>query len=107
MLSYIVRRLVLIIPTLFGIMVINFLLVQFVPGGPVEQIISDLDSGTSFIDNVGSGSSELVTRTNSSNYKGSAGLPNDFVEDLEAQFGFDKPPVERFFSMLRAYLIFD
>ena len=88
-------------------MFINFLLVQFVPGGPVEQIISDLESGSSFIDNIGSGSSELVAQTNSSNYKGSAGLPNDFIEDLEAQFGFDKPPAERFFSMLRAYLVFD
>ena len=88
-------------------MLINFFLVQFVPGGPVEQIISDLESRTSFIDNIGSGSSELLTNKGSSKYKGGAGLPQDFITELETQFGFDKPPVERFFAMMRAYLVFD
>ncbi|PQM60838.1 MAG: microcin ABC transporter permease, partial [Rhodobacteraceae bacterium] len=70
MLNYISRRIVLIVPTLLGIMLINFFLVQFVPGGPVEQIISDLESRTSFIDNIGSGSSELLMNNGSSKYKG-------------------------------------
>tara|TARA_A100001015_G_scaffold214596_1_gene240908 strand:+ start:189 stop:1268 length:1080 start_codon:yes stop_codon:yes gene_type:complete len=107
MLNYIFRRIVLIVPTLFGIMLINFFLVQFVPGGPVEQIISDLESRTSFIDNIGSGSSELLTNNGSSKYKGGAGLPKDFITELETQFGFDRPPVERFFAMIRSYLVFD
>ena len=88
-------------------MLINFFLVQFVPGGPVEQIISDLESRTSFIDNIGSGSSELLTNNGSSKYKGGAGLPKDFITELETQFGFDRPPVERFFAMIRSYLVFD
>ena len=100
MLSYIARRLILIIPTLFGIMLINFFLVQFVPGGPVEQIISELESSSSFIDNIGSGSSELLTNNGVSNYKGGAGLPSEFIAELEKQFGFDKPPIERFFAMM-------
>ena len=107
MLNYISRRIILIVPTLLGIMLINFFLVQFVPGGPVEQIISDLESRTSFIDNIGSGSSELLMNNGSSKYKGGAGLPQDFITELETQFGFDKPPVERFFAMMRAYLVFD
>ena len=56
MLSYIFRRLILIVPTLVGIMCINFFLVQFVPGGPIEQIISDLEKNSSFIDSIGGGS---------------------------------------------------
>ncbi len=107
MLNYIIRRLLLIVPTLFGIMLINFFLVQFVPGGPVEQIISDLESNASFRDNVGGGSRELIENTRSSNYRGATGLPSEFIADLEAQFGFDKPPLQRFLSMLRSYLVFD
>ncbi len=86
MLSYIFRRLILIVPTLVGIMCINFFLVQFVPGGPIEQIISDLEKNSSFLD---------------------SGLPKDFIDELEAQFGFDKPLWERFFSMMYDYITFD
>ena len=73
----------------------------------MEQIISDLESDTSFRDTIGGGAQEIVKNTSSSNYKGGAGLPQDFIADLEAQFGFDKPPLERFLSMLRSYLVFD
>ena len=107
MLSYIFRRLILIVPTLVGIMCINFFLVQFVPGGPIEQIISDLEKNSSFLDSIGGGSQEVRTSDGLETYKGSVGLPKDFIDELEAQFGFDKPLWERFFSMMYDYITFD
>ena len=107
MLSYIFRRLILIVPTLVGIMCINFFLVQFVPGGPIEQIISDLEKNSSFLDSIGGGSQEVKTSDGLESYKGSVGLPKDFIDELEAQFGFDKPLLERFFSMMYDYITFD
>ena len=117
MTSYIFRRLLLILPTLFGIILINFVLVQFVPGGPIEQIISQLQGQGDVFENISSGSlettntnfSEPNNRTNnlSEKYLGSRGLPEDFILDLEKQFGFDKPPIERFFNMLWSYICFD
>ena len=107
MLSYIFRRLSLIVPTLVGIMCINFFLVQFVPGGPIEQIISDLEKNSSFLDSIGGGSQEVRTSDGLESYKGSVGLPKDFIDELEAQFGFDKPLWERFFSMMYDYITFD
>ena len=107
MLSYIFRRLILIVPTLVGIMCINFFLVQFVPGGPIEQIISDLEKSSSFLDSIGGGSQEVKTSDGLESYKGSVGLPKDFIDELEAQFGFDKPLWERFFSMMYDYITFD
>ena len=107
MLSYIFRRLILIAPTLVGIMCINFFLVQFVPGGPIEQIISDLEKNSSFLDSIGGGSQEVKTSDGLESYKGSVGLPKDFIDELEAQFGFDKPLWERFFSMMYDYITFD
>ena len=107
MLNYIFRRLILIVPTLVGIMCINFFLVQFVPGGPIEQIISDLEKNSSFLDSIGGGSQEVRTSDGLESYKGSVGLPKDFIDELEAQFGFDKPLWERFFSMMYDYITFD
>ena len=107
MLSYIFRRLILIVPTLVGIMCINFFLVQFVPGGPIEQIISDLEKNSSFLDSIGGGSQEVRTSDGLESYKGSVGLPKDFIDELEAQFGFDKPLWERFFSMMYDYITLD
>ena len=107
MLNYIFRRLILIVPTLVGIMCINFFLVQFVPGGPIEQIISDLEKNSSFLDSIGGGSQEVRTSDGVESYKGSVGLPKDFIDELEAQFGFDKPLWERFFSMMYDYITFD
>ncbi len=107
MLNYIFRRLILIVPTLVGIMCINFFLVQFVPGGPIEQIISDLEKNSSFLDSIGGGSQEVKTSDGLESYKGSVGLPKDFIDELEAQFGFDKPLWERFFSMMYDYITFD
>tara|TARA_B100000678_G_scaffold202933_1_gene170786 strand:- start:1073 stop:2095 length:1023 start_codon:yes stop_codon:yes gene_type:complete len=88
-------------------MCINFFLVQFVPGGPIEQIISDLEKNSSFLDSIGGGSQEVRTSDGLESYKGSVGLPKDFIDELEAQFGFDKPLWERFFSMMYDYITFD
>lgn len=109
--AYILRRLLLVIPTLFGIMLVNFALVQFVPGGPIEQIIAQLDGGgDAFGGFAGSGSDAGQDMTASSvndQYAGARGLPPEFIESLEKEFGFDKPPVERFFTMLWNYARFD
>lgn len=94
------------IPTLFGIMVINFALIQFVPGGPIEQIISQIEEGGSATDRF-AGGSDSPNFAENSKYEGARGLPEDFIKDLEKQFGFDKPAHERFFLMLVNYLKFD
>ena len=110
--AYILRRLLLIIPTLFGIMVINFALVQFVPGGPVEQMIANMQGqGNVFESFAGAGSDtgqDLVgTAGGSDAYLGARGLPPELIKELEEQFGLDKPPVERFFNMMWNYLRLD
>ncbi len=107
MISYILRRLCLILPTLLGIMLINFTLVQFVPGGPIEQIIAGLESDASVFDNMAGGAGEIRDISKAESYLGSKGLPEDFIADLEVQFGFDKPPLTRFLDMLGAYARFD
>ncbi|WP_138469465.1 microcin C ABC transporter permease YejB [Poseidonocella sp. HB161398] len=110
--SYILRRLALIIPTLIGIMLINFVLTQFVPGGPVEQIIARIEGqGDAF--SAISGSGDMGTQMTpeagggSDKYLGARGLPPDFIEELEKQFGFDKPAWQRFLTMLWNYAQFD
>ncbi len=107
MTSYILRRLFLIIPTLFGIMLVNFMLVQFVPGGPIEQIIAGLESDASVFGNIAGGAEEIRDVSKAESYLGSKGLPEDFIKELEVRFGFDKPPLERFLSMLWSYVRFD
>jgi microcin C transport system permease protein len=109
--SYILRRLLLIIPTLFGIMLVNFALTQFVPGGPVEQAIARIQGqgdvfGGFAGGNDDAGVSDLNTGADSQ-YAGARGLPPEFIKQLEKEFGFDKPPVERFFNMIKNYLRFD
>ncbi|MGR3495726.1 microcin C ABC transporter permease YejB [Citreimonas sp.] len=104
--AYILRRLLLIIPTLLGIMIINFTLVQFVPGGPVEQILANIEGdGDVFQGIAGGGSGELAGASEES--AGRRGLPADFIAQLEAEFGFDKPPLERFLDMLWNYVQLD
>ena len=100
--AYILRRLLLIVPTLFGILLVNFILVQFMPGGPIEQVIAELESQTSATDRIAGGSAEVT-----SEYRGAQGLPPEFIEELERQFGFDKPAWQRFLIMLGNYLTFD
>ncbi len=109
MAAYILRRLLLILPTLFGIMVVNFTLTQFVPGGPIEQIIAQIEGGGDAF--VGINGADSVDSGDlggeNSGYEGARGLPADFIAELEKEFGFDKPPVERFFLMMGNYLVFD
>ncbi|MCV6585898.1 MAG: microcin C ABC transporter permease YejB [Marinibacterium sp.] len=109
MLNYILRRLLLIIPTLLGIMIINFTLVQFVPGGPVEQAIARAQGqGDVFGSFAGGQGDNLETESSfNSEYVGARGLPPDFIAELEKEFGFDKPPVERFLDMLWSYMQLD
>jgi microcin C transport system permease protein len=109
--AYILRRLLLIIPTLFGIMVINFTLTQFVPGGPIEQVLARLEGGGDAFQTIagggdaGGGMDEAAG--GDERYIGSRGLPPEFIADLERQFGFDKPPLQRFLEMMWNYMRFD
>jgi len=113
--AYIIRRLLFMIPTLLGIMLVSFVVVQFAPGGPVERVIAQLsgtDTGaTSRISGSAGGdfgargqlqgASQVDAAT--SKYRGAQGLDPEFIKSLERQFGFDKPAYERFFLMLRNY----
>lgn len=109
--AYILRRLVLIIPTLLGIMIINFVLVQFVPGGPVEQIIAEMQGQGDVFEGFAGGGQDAGQETRGSEasekYLGARGLPPELIEELEKQFGLDKPPLERFFGMMWNYMRFD
>ncbi len=104
--SYILRRLLLIVPTLFGIMVVNFVLTQFVPGGPIEQVIARMEGGGDVFQNFSGGGSEIAAG-GASDYAGARGLPAEFIAELEREFGFDKPPLERFVTMIWNYVRFD
>ncbi|MGH6940967.1 microcin C ABC transporter permease YejB [Hypericibacter sp.] len=107
MLAYIIRRLLLIIPTLFGIMVINFAIVQVAPGGPVEQTIAELEGrGISATERITSSGGETVGTTDS-RYRGARGLDPEFIKEIEKLYGFDKPPLERFIDMMKHYVRFD
>ena len=108
--AYILRRLLLIIPTLLGIMIINFALVQFVPGGPVEQIIAQMEGGGDVFEAFSGGGNdagENMTSQGNENYVGARGLPPELIAELERQFGLDKPPLERFLNMMWNYMRFD
>jgi microcin C transport system permease protein len=110
--AYILRRLALIIPTLLGIMIINFALVQFVPGGPVEQMIANMQGqGNVFESFAGSGSDtgqDLIGAAGGNDrYLGARGLPPELIKELEEQFGLDKPPLERFLGMMWNYMRLD
>lgn len=107
--AYILRRLMLIVPTLFGIMLINFALTQFVPGGPIEQIIARMEGqGDVFSQIAGGGDAGMTSQAGGDEkYLGARGLPPEFIAQLEAEFGFDKPPFQRFLSMMGNYLRFD
>ncbi|TVP74103.1 MAG: microcin C ABC transporter permease YejB [Rhodobacteraceae bacterium] len=106
--AYIARRLALIIPTLLGVMVINFFLVQFVPGGPIEQVIAQMEGqGNVFGGFDGAGADVNVGAIENERYQGARGLPPEFIAQLEREFGFDKPPVERFLHMMWNYIRFD
>lgn len=116
MLAYIVRRLLLMVPTLFGIMLINFVIVQVAPGGPVERMIASLQGHSTDATVRVSGGGEMedldLTRWSgshpvSSKYRGAQGIDPDLILELERMYGFDKPPHTRFLQMLDSYLRFD
>ncbi len=103
--AYLLRRLILVIPTLFGIISINFFVVQFAPGGPVEQMMSELKGrGGNGTERISGGGSEVSTP---GGYRGARGLDPHLVADINKMFGFDKPPLTRFTDMLRSYAVFD
>lgn len=120
MAAYIIRRLLLMIPTLFGIILLNFLIIQIAPGGPVEQMIAKLQGmNVSATDRFsgGGGDSGAATQmmqqhmsgggSGTSTYRGAQGLDPAFIKELEKQFGFDKPLGERFWLMMKNYAKFD
>ena len=108
------------IPTLFGIILLNFLIVQLAPGGPVEQVIARMNGmGNGVADRISGGGSDNMSAQQvldrnvgtasgtASKYRGAQGLDPEFIKSLEKQFGFDKPLPERFWLMLKSYLRFD
>ncbi len=108
MIAYSVRRILLMIPTLFAIILVNFVIVQAAPGGPVDQMIARLKgSDTSAIGRVTGGSAEVATSSGPNQSRGARGLDPEFVKQLNKLYGFDKPPAERFWTMFRNYLVFD
>jgi microcin C transport system permease protein len=118
MIAYIIRRLLLMIPTLFGIMVINFIVIQVAPGGPVEQIIAELrgtavdptarfSGGGSDIQGGQQQPSQQTGSNVTSKYRGAQGLDPEIIKEIEVQFGFDKPLHVRFANMIRSYAVFD
>lgn len=105
--TYIIKRLLLIPLTLFGILAVNFAVIQFSPGGPVEYILAkyqglNTDSKAQF-----TSTPQALDDSKSSAYQGSRGVDEDLVEELNKQFGFDKPWYERFYKMLKDYARFD
>ena len=113
--TYILRRLLLMVPTLFGIMTINFLIIQAAPGGPVERTIAVIQGfGTDATERVsGSGMGETLDTDAtaggeiSSKYRGAQGLDPELIAELERMYGFDKPVHERFLQMIGQYVRFD
>jgi microcin C transport system permease protein len=116
--AYILKRILLMIPTLLGIMLMTFAVIQFVPGGPVEQVIAkmqgtDTDSTGRISGNTGNeagGGAQAqagVSDGTAFKYRGAQGLDPEFIKSLEQQFGFDKPAHERFLLMIGNYLTFD
>ncbi len=111
MFAYLIRRLLLIIPTLFGIMLINFLIVQAAPGGPVEQMIARLEGldvgATSRIGGGADAEIQQLQQQGMTEYRGARGLDPDLIKEIEKLYGFDRPPAERFWKMMQSYLYFD
>lgn len=107
MAAYILRRLLLMIPTLLGIMLLNFIIVQAAPGGPIDQILAryqglSVDASTRL-----QSGADTVAGSAGETSRGSRGIPEEYIKHLEVQFGFDKPAYERFFDMVVNYATFD
>ena len=115
MTAYILRRILLIVPTMFGVMLVTFVIVQFAPGGPVERLIAQLtgtDPGATSMFSGGGGDFAGKPGQGAvpgdvsapSKYRGAQGLDPEFIKSLEKQFGFDKPAYVRFGMMIKNYL---
>ena len=116
MAAYILRRILLIIPTLFAIITINFFIVQIAPGGPVEQMIANMTGmGSGMMERIsGEGQSEVgqarttrLSQDKSGSYRGARGLEPEVIAEIEKRFGFDKPIYLRYLTMLKDYISFD
>ncbi len=120
MTAYLIRRLLLVVPTLWAIVTINFFIIQVAPGGPVDQMIANLQGQTGSLldrmtgnnqvetlDSPGAADDKSASRTADSSYRGARGLTVEDIAAIEARFGFDRPLHERYFSMLWDYLRFD
>ncbi len=117
--AYVLRRLMLMVPTLIGIVVINFFVIQGAPGGPVEQVLAQIQGtavdATARVSGGGGGlesgraggTQSATTGGDSSVYRGARGLPPELIERVKKQYGFDRPIHERFVAMMRDYLVFD
>ena len=103
--NYIIKRLLLIPVTLFGILLINFTIVQMAPGGPVEHILAQYRGMNTDAKSQLTSSAQM--NSDSSHYRGAQGVPEELVKELEKQFGFDKPVYQRFWKMLKDYALFD
>jgi len=105
MLAYLIRRLLLIVPTLFGILIINFVIIQAAPGGPVEQMIAKLEGFEGATSRIGGGGAEVAMA--GSNYRGAQGLDPALISEIEHLYGFDKPAPERLWIMIKNYARLD
>jgi microcin C transport system permease protein len=99
MIAYILKRILLMVPTLLGVMVVTFAITQFVPGGPVEKMIGEIEGVR------GGGGGEVANST--SLYRGDSGLDEEKINRLQKLYGFDQPPVTRFVKMMKNFLVFD
>ena len=101
LLNYIVKRILLMIPTLLGVLTLTFAVIQFVPGGPVEQMMLELkgrgEASVGAVESSGAGSQ----------YRGRQGVDEERLKEIKALYGFDKPPLERYFMMLKRFAMFD
>ena len=111
MLIYLSKRILLIFPTLFAILLLNFLIIQFAPGGPVERIIAKINHGQNFDQNILQQGSSNLNQHNQLNqdskYTGSRGLDPEIIAEIEERYGFDKSLTTRFFEMVVNYISFD
>ena len=103
MVHYILKRMLLMIPTLFFILLINFVIVQIAPGGPVEQAIQQIQNAQG----LGVGNNAQSSLSTLAQYQGARGLSPEMIEKIKAQYGFDRPAYERFWLMLKGYSTLD
>ena len=106
--NYILKRLFLIPVTLFGILALNFIIIQFAPGGPVEHVLAQYRGmNTDATSSISGNAAAHMEGSTGNKYQGASGVPEDLIRELEKQFGFDKPAHVRFFKMIKDYALFD